>query len=288
MMALSKFFNWNTLQIPDSETSTFNEDMPEEVAPNIQHLFDESFFLSNTLFENYIDPNAAFLYPSDVQSPFDPFIALPHHPIFPTHEDYNHFPCSKRQKFCCEEQQVLQHSQELTTPTIPSNHIDEFGNYYSFQSEERQQQLFCMDAQCEENGKERTISPQSVAARERRRKITNKTQELGKLVPGGTKMNTADMLNAAAKYVKFLQAQVGMLELMNSLEQEDEAAPPSEILHALVVSPFVQEKLYAGEKCFLSKEIVTTLTNLEDIQSRPTMLEELKQHIGTDLKKPKQ
>ncbi|ESW32655.1 hypothetical protein PHAVU_001G006200 [Phaseolus vulgaris] len=264
--------------IPDSETSTFNEAMSEEeVAPNIQHLFpysDESFFLSNTLLENYIDPNAAFLYPSEIHSPFDPFISLPH-------EDYNHFPCSKRQKLCFEEQQVLLHSQDLTPPTI-----DEFGNCYSFQSEEtQQQQLFCMD---EENGKERTIYPQSVAARERRRKITNKTQELGKLVPGGTKMNTADMLNAVAKYVKFLQAQVGMLELMNTLENEDEATPPSQILHALVVSPFVQEKLYVGEKCFLPKETVTTLTKLEDIQSKPTMLEELKQQIGTDLKKPKQ
>jgi len=56
----------------------------------------------------------------------------------------------------------------------------------------------------------------------------------------------------------------------------------------LVVSPFVQEKLYVGEKCFLPKETVTTLTNLEDIQSRPTMLEELQQHIGIDLNKPKQ
>ncbi|KAK7376716.1 hypothetical protein VNO80_02130 [Phaseolus coccineus] len=206
MMALSKFFNCNTLQIPDSKTSTFNEAMPEEVAPNIQHLFpysDESFFLSNTLFENYIDPTAAFLYPSDIHSPFDPFISIPP-------EYYNHFPCSKRQKLCFEEQQVLLHSQELTTPTI-----DEFGNGYSFQSEETQQKLFCMDLQCEEN---------------------------------------ADMLNAVAKYVKFLQAQVGMLELMNSLEHEDEATPPSEILHALVFSPFLQEKLYVGQKCFLPKK----------------------------------
>ncbi|KAK7342146.1 hypothetical protein VNO80_25089 [Phaseolus coccineus] len=275
MMALSKFINWNSLQISDSETSTFNEAKSEEVAPNIQHLFpysDESFFLSNTLFENYIDPNAAFLYSSDIHSPFDTFISLPH-------EDYNHFSYSKRQKLSFEEQQVLLHSQELTTPKI-----DEFDNCYSFQSEETQQQLFCMDPQCEENGKERTISPQSVAARERRRKITNKTQKLGKLVPGGTKMNTADMLNAVAKYVKFLRAQIGMLELMNSLEHEDEATP--EILHALVVSPFIQEKLYALEKCFLPKETVNTLTNLEDIQLRSTMLEELKQYIGTN--KPKQ
>jgi len=38
----------------------------------------------------------------------------------------------------------------------------------------------------------------------------------------------------------------------------------------------------------LPKETVTTLTNLEDIQSKPTILEELQQLIGTDLKKAKQ
>lgn len=62
------------------------------------------------------------------------------------------------------------------------------------------------------------ISAQSLAARERRRKITEKTQELGKLVPGGSKMNTAEMLHAAGKYVQFLQAQVEMLQLMNTLQ----------------------------------------------------------------------
>ena len=54
--------------------------------------------------------------------------------------------------------------------------------------------------------------------REKRRKITEKTQQLGNLIPGGPKMNVAEMLNASTKYVKFLQAQVGMLELMNTSE----------------------------------------------------------------------
>ncbi|WVY89006.1 hypothetical protein V8G54_037945 (chloroplast) [Vigna mungo] len=281
-MSLSKFFDWNTLQISDSEASLRNAAMAEEVAPNIQHLFpysDESFFLPNALFEYCIDPNDGFICPSDIHSPLDhPFTSFPHHQIFPTHEDYNPLPCPKRQKFFSQEQP------ELTTP---SNHIDGFANCYSFQSEERQPQFFCMDEE-KGNNKERVISPQSVAARERRRKITNKTQELSKLVPGGTKMNTAEMLHAAAKYVKYLQVQVEMLELMNSFEHEDKAAPPSEILHALVVSPFVQEKLYAVEKCFLPKETVTTLTNLEVVQSRPTMVEELKQLIETDPEKEKQ
>jgi dihydroxyacetone kinase len=58
-----------------------------------------------------------------------------------------------------------------------------------------------------------SLSAQSIAARERRRKITEKTQQLGKLIPGGNKMNTAEMFQAASKYVKFLQAQIGILEL---------------------------------------------------------------------------
>lgn len=63
-----------------------------------------------------------------------------------------------------------------------------------------------------------SLSPQSIAARERRRRITEKTNELGKLVPSGSKMNTAEMLQSAYKYIKFLQAQVGMLKLMDSIQ----------------------------------------------------------------------
>ncbi|KAJ0082716.1 hypothetical protein Patl1_11493 [Pistacia atlantica] len=51
-----------------------------------------------------------------------------------------------------------------------------------------------------------SLSAQSIAARQRRRKITEKTQELGKLIPGSHRMNTAKMFQAASKYIKFLQA----------------------------------------------------------------------------------
>lgn len=63
-----------------------------------------------------------------------------------------------------------------------------------------------------------SLSVQSIAARQRRRKITEKTQELGKLIPGGHKMNTAEMFHAASKYIKCLQAQVGILEFMGSVQ----------------------------------------------------------------------
>lgn len=62
------------------------------------------------------------------------------------------------------------------------------------------------------------LSAQSIAARERRRKITEKTQELGKLIPGGNKLNTAEMFQSASKYVKFLQAQVSLLQLMGFIQ----------------------------------------------------------------------
>ncbi|XP_020238020.1 transcription factor bHLH53 [Cajanus cajan] len=268
--------------------------MPEEVsAPNLNHFFpysDESFFLSNPLFNNYLDPTGDFVFPSEIYAPYDPIIPLTHRDIFPTHEDYNLLPCPKPQKYSYEAE-----PQELTTPSVPSTFLEGFFVPYdvcsSRQGEEQQHELFhkvpqhdtCVDLpRCEKKDKERTISPQSIAARERRRKITEKTQELGKLVPGGPKMNTAEMLHAAAKYVNYLQAQVRMLELMKSLEEE-KAAPPSEILHDLVVSPFVQEKLYTEELCFVPKEIVTTLTNDEDVKSSPTIVEDLKQLIGIDI-----
>ena len=57
-----------------------------------------------------------------------------------------------------------------------------------------------------------STDPQSVAARERRHRISDKFNTLQSLVPGGAKMDTVSMLEEAIHNVNLLKPQIWLLQ----------------------------------------------------------------------------
>ncbi|KAK1303983.1 Transcription factor bHLH52 [Acorus calamus] len=138
-----------------------------------------------------------------------------------------------------------------------------------------------------EGTKKSCLSVQSVAARERRKRISEKTQELGKLVPGGHKMNTAEMFTAAGKYIRFLQVQVGILDLLGSIQESKGSMKDiDEQMSALLASSAVQEKLSEEEKCVVPRPLIDALANDRFPTSVSRELKRFMETIQEELNQP--
>ncbi|KAH7865855.1 hypothetical protein Vadar_012150 [Vaccinium darrowii] len=85
-----------------------------------------------------------------------------------------------------------------------------------------------------------STDPQSVAARERRHRISHRFKILQSLVPGGSKMDTVSMLDEAIHYVKFLKTQIWLHQTMFNFM--DDVVDPS-----LLFSGGEQSALYSPE-----------------------------------------
>ncbi|CAH8354969.1 unnamed protein product [Eruca vesicaria subsp. sativa] len=125
------------------------------------------------------------------------------------------------------------------------------------------------------------LSSQSIAARERRRRIADKTHELTKLIPGGQKLNTAEMFQAAAKYVKFLQSQVGILQMMQTRKKTHISDVEIET-QVLLGSQEIQEKLSTHEVCLVPCGMVRDLSSEESIWRNPMITGEINKLLSAD------
>ncbi|KAF9596536.1 hypothetical protein IFM89_012267 [Coptis chinensis] len=105
-----------------------------------------------------------------------------------------------------------------------------------------------------------STDPQSIAARERRHRISDRFKTLQSLVPGGTKMDTVSMLEEAIHYVKFLKTQVWLHQTMmnfNADNFDDEEEDPSSFFPCPLDSS--HDHLFTQQAVCLSASLPTTV-----------------------------
>lgn len=221
---LSHFFNWEPpIQLQDCFIPDMDMVIPEtdsfffQTQPQMQFhqpLFKEEApsqsLLELTDFDSFCDQ---FLPPQETYLPY------PKAELFDQTYNFDSFlPTPKRQKLV----NSSYHCNTHTHTQFPNPNLDFLPEASVSPHEFRVRDfplVFKAGLGDQDGAKKPKLSSQSMAARERRRRIAEKTHELTKLIPGGQKLNTAEMFQAAAKYVKFLQSQVGILQMMQTTKK---------------------------------------------------------------------
>ena len=221
-MAFSTYTELGTLQHLNTQIS-FQQRQAELAGELLS--YSNNFELQNTLLHPLYDQES-LLHPEEcythllpyLSSSCEPFISLSE--MLTPPQDFEPYSFPKRQR-CHENQFSLDFTPTFFDGLVPNPCMvtEVLPELFSQLPEYGIPQVdYTQNVESSKKMNERSVSAQSIAARERRRKITEKTQELGRLIPGCSKMNTAEMLQTASKYVKYLQAQVGILELMGSFQ----------------------------------------------------------------------
>ncbi|XP_042479005.1 transcription factor bHLH52-like [Macadamia integrifolia] len=124
--------------------------------------------------------------------------------------------------------------------------------------------------------------PPNILARMRRKKISDKTRCLQKLLPSEKKMDIATMLGEAYKYIKFLKAQISVLESMPCESSFTSQTPANvsafagldrlnrqQLLQVLMNSQVVQTMLYSKGCCVVSLEQLLLLKQIAETRVLP-------------------
>ncbi|RID67005.1 hypothetical protein BRARA_D02111 [Brassica rapa] len=283
MDCLSQFFNWDQpIQLQDCFIPDMDMIIPEtdsfyfQSQPQLQ--FDRPLFQEEAPSQSLIELTHFDAFCDQFLPPQEIFLPYPKAETFDESHSMDSFlPTSKRQKLFNSSYHCNTHN-HFPSPNL--DYVPEASIFPEFRVPDFPL-AFEAGRGDQECSKRPTLSSQSIAARERRRRIADKTQELTKLIPGGQKLNTAEMFQAAAKYVKFLQSQVGILQMMQTAKK---GISDAEIeTQVLLGSQAIQEKLSTEEVCLVPCEMVQELTSEESTCRNPKISGEITKLLSTDL-----